>query len=99
MQATQRMYEVMLRHNPAARNLVAGLREALKDVPDVQPFVHSGYPDNPVFIHPSCGTVIDADPAMRGIEGSVWSDIAAGECDCENTAPWLRIYVEKQEKA
>lgn len=62
------------------------LKEAAR-VPDVVPFVFAGYPDNPVFLH-GCGTVVDV------VEGSdTWDQVRAGECDCENTGPWKRIYV------
>jgi hypothetical protein len=68
------------------RTVVAAV---LRDVPDVEPFAFAGYPDNPVFLHP-CGTVTDAK------EGTdLWDQVQAGECYCENTQPWHRIYVEK----
>jgi hypothetical protein len=72
----------------------AGLRAALELLPDVEPFTFAGYPDRPAYLHPTCGTVVDIDPAMTG-EGSMTDAVAAGECDCENTGPWLRIYVER----
>lgn len=75
-----------------------GLTRALKDVPDVVPFAYSGWPGaekRHVFLHPPCGTVTDADPALTG-EGSLWDAVQAGECDCETSAPWLRIYVERE---
>lgn len=75
----------------------AALEVVLKDVPDVEPFTDTAARGRHAFIHPPCWTVVDADPAMKGIEGSIWTDIEAGECDCENTSPWLRIYVEKRE--
>jgi hypothetical protein len=43
---------------------------------DIEPFRFSGYPDNPVYIHPSCGTVVDV------VAGSDTSDsVSQGECD------------------
>jgi hypothetical protein len=71
------------------RDSLAGLEAILGNVPDVEPFTFFGYPDNPVFLHP-CGTVVDA---REGTD--LWGQVQAGECDCENTAPWMRIYVER----
>ncbi len=65
-----------------------------QEQPQVQPFTFTGYPDNPVYLHPSCGTVVDVSPINTDTKDSV----DAGECDCENTMPWLRIYVEKKEQ-
>jgi hypothetical protein len=53
-------------------------------------FTFPGYPDNPVYLHPVCGTVVDVSP----LSGDAVDAVDAGECDCENTGPWLRIYVE-----
>jgi hypothetical protein len=61
--------------------------------PDVEPFAFAN-DTRPVFLQ-SCGTVCDADPANEGIENSTWEQIKAGGCDCENTGPWKRIYVER----
>jgi hypothetical protein len=61
----------------------------LRDVPDVVPFTFEGYPDSQVFLHP-CGTVVDVVPGT-----DLWDQVQAGECDCENTSPWMRIYVER----
>lgn len=70
----------------------AGLEAALAAVPDVVPFTLSGYPDDLMFIH-GCGAVIDV------VKGSdAWDQVQAGECDCENTGPWERIYVLRDEK-
>lgn len=91
MKVTQKMIDLFREYNPAARNIANGLRAALVDVPDVQPFTFRGSLDNPVYIH-QCGTVIDVVP------GSETDDqVQAGECDCENTSPWLRIYVDYAE--
>lgn len=89
MNPTREMIDIIKDANPTARNIIAGLTAALADVPDVEPFTFAGYPDNPVFLHP-CGTVVDASPGS-----DTMAAIEAGECDCENTAPWMRIYVEK----
>jgi hypothetical protein len=62
------------------------------DLPEVEPFAFAGYPDNPVYIHPTCGTVVDVSPLNKDTRDAV----DRGECDCENTMPWLRVYVEKQ---
>jgi len=70
--------------------------EALATRPDVKPFTFAGYEGRPVFIHGSCGTIIDVDPAHAGIENSTFEQVRAGECDCENTGPWFRVYVGKQ---
>lgn len=52
------------------------------------PFRFAGYPDNPVYIHPACGTVVDVVPGNDTDKA-----VTAGECDCENTSPWKLIYV------
>ena len=91
MKPTQQMYQVMKEHNPAARNLIAGLEVALRDVPEVRPFTFPGYPDSEVYLH-GCGTVVDVLPGPNDTRECV----EAGECDCENTSPWMRIYVEAQ---
>lgn len=89
MKVTQKMIDTFREFNPGARNIAAGLAAALDGVPDVEPFAFAGYPDSEVFLHP-CGTVVDA------VSGSgTMHSIKDGECDCENTAPWMRIYVEK----
>lgn len=75
-----------------AHAIRSGLERALKSVPDVEPFTFAGYPDNPVYIHPTCGTVVDVSPAGKDMRAAV----DAGECDCENIGPWLRIYVERK---
>jgi hypothetical protein len=59
--------------------------------PVLVPFAFPGYPDNPVYLH-RCGTVIDVVP---GSHGDAAEAVAAGECDCESTSPWMRIYVER----
>ena len=98
MKVTEEMINTFRDLNPAARNIQAGLEAVLKDVPDVVPFADPAAAGRLTYIHPSCWTVIDADPAMKGIKGSVWTDIEAGDCDCENTSPWQRIYVEREAK-
>jgi hypothetical protein len=65
------------------------LDEWLSEEPDVEPFTFAGFPDNEVYLHP-CGTVVDTVPGS-----DTEADVKAGQCDCENTAPWQRIYVEK----
>lgn len=77
-------------HVPGARRR-AGLEAALASVPDVEPFTFAGYPENEVYVHP-CGTVADVVPGASVLR----TCIEAGECDCESTSPWRRIYVEKQ---
>lgn len=77
-----------------AHAIEAGLAAALKDVPDVVPYTFTGFPSLIAYIHPPCSTVVDVDPAHAGIKGSLYEQVANGECDCENTSPWLRIYVE-----
>ena len=72
---------------------VLGVLAALTDVPDVEPFAFAGYPDNPVYLHATCGTVVDVSPAKPN---DTLAQIDAGECDCENTSPWKRIYVERE---
>ena len=74
----------------------AGLAAALKDVPDVEPFAFDGYPDNPVYLHPSCGTVVDVAPIRIDMHDQAAYEKWLAECDCENTGPWLRIYVERE---
>jgi hypothetical protein len=91
MQVTLKMIETMKDYNPAARNIGAGLEAVLRDVPDVVPFTFAGYPDHQVFLHP-CGTVVDVAPGS-----DTEADVRAGACDCENTSPWMRIYVEKEQ--
>jgi hypothetical protein len=71
------------------------VRAALKDVPDVEPFTFAGYRGHVTVIHSPCGTVETYDPATTG-PASLSAAIAEGLCDCENTSPWLRIYVEKR---
>lgn len=56
------------------------------------PFTFGGHPDSPVFIH-RCGTVMDVSP----VNHEMLADIEAGLCDCENTSPWKKIYVKKEE--
>lgn len=89
MKPTQKMIDVVKDFNPTARSIGAGLEEALRSVPDVEPFTFAGYPDSEVYLHP-CGTVVDAVP-----DSGTMHSIKAGECDCESGAPWMRIYVEK----
>jgi hypothetical protein len=91
MKPTQQMYEALKEHNPAARNLIAGLEEALRDVPDVVPFAFPGYRDRPVYLHP-CGTVAEVGVEDEGTAAHI------RRCDCENTEPWMRIYVERSEQ-
>ena len=67
------------------------LQAVLDSLPDVVPFAFKGYPDNSVYLHPTCGTVVDVSPDT----GAGRAEVDRGECDCENTAPWLRIYVER----
>lgn len=61
------------------------------DLIDLEPFTFTGYPDNPVYLHPPCGTVVDVSPLHKDMRDCV----DRGECDCENTQPWVRIYVER----
>lgn len=75
-----------------AHHIEQGLTRALKDVPEADPFRFAGYPDREVFLHASCGTVVDAVPGTE-----TRGQVDRGECDCEDTSPWLRVYVEKQE--
>lgn len=86
-QASPYVYRRMLEPGQTREHLQA----ALDTLPDVQPFAFAGYPDNPVYLHPTCGTVVDVSPISRDMRDAV----DAGECDCENTGPWLRIYVER----
>ena len=72
-----------------------GLEAVLRDVPDVQPFTFPNYPHHVTVLHPAYGTVESYDPALTG-EGSMARAIAEGLCDCENTGPWLRVYVPVQ---
>jgi hypothetical protein len=65
----------------------------LKGVPDVEPFHFAGYPDNAVYIHSTCGTVVDVVRAS-----DTEACVQEGECDCETPAPWFMVYVAKQEK-
>lgn len=74
----------------------AGLAAALKDVPDVEPYTFTGFPNLIAYIHPPCSKVMDVDPAHAGVKWSLYEQVAAGECDCENASPWLRIYVERE---
>lgn len=74
---------------PGARS-GAGIQAVLDLLPDVEPFTFTGYPDNPVYLH-KCGTVVDVSPVSKGAR----AEVDAGECDCENTSPWMRIYVER----
>lgn len=76
-------------------NLQAVLDLIEQDRPDVEPFTFTGHPNLYVYLHPACGTVVDADPVHAGVEGSVYQQVQDGECDCENTSPWKRIYVER----
>lgn len=56
------------------------------------PFTFKGYPDHPVFIH-QCGTIQDLSPLSK----DALADIVAGLCDCENTSPWMKVYIKKEE--
>lgn len=76
---------------PDSSNAREALAAALEDVPDLEPFTFPGYPDNEVYLH-KCGTVTDVLPGPNDTRAC----IEAGECDCENTSPWMRIYVEKR---
>lgn len=69
------------------------LQAALADVPDVEPFTFGSAQAPPlaVYIH-QCGTVIDVSPA----DPATAEQVAAGECDCETTSPWRRVYVERE---
>ncbi len=78
-----------------AHYIEQGLTRALKDVPEVEPYAFDGGEGLHVYLH-RCGAVLDVDPAMKNIKGSVWSDIEAGDCDCETPSPWMRIYVLKE---
>ena len=104
MKITQQMISaftkaVWLDDSPAAYReldsdeIKAGLAAALRDMPDVVPFAFDGYPDNPVYLHPACGAVVDV--SSLGI-GASFEQVDRDECDCENTSPWLRIYVERE---
>jgi hypothetical protein len=55
---------------------------------EVAPFAFRGHPDLPVFIHSNCGTVLDAVPGS-----DTWVEIEQGNCDCETSGPWHRVYV------
>lgn len=78
------------------REIEEGIQAVLdlieRERPDVEPFTFAGYPDNPVYLHPTCGTVLDVSP-----DGTTDRDqqVNLGECDCENTVPWRKIYVER----
>lgn len=67
------------------------VQAVLSGLPDVEPFTFTGHEGLRVYIH-QCGTVIDVSPA----DPATAEQVAAGECDCENTSPWRRIYVEKE---
>jgi hypothetical protein len=95
VKVTDKMIDQFRDFNPAARNIRAGLEAALKDVPDVQPFTFLNYPHHVTVLHPPCGTVETYDPAMNGC-ASMQAAIKDGLCDCENTSPWLRVYVGEQ---
>lgn len=75
-------------HEQVTASVTAGLEAVLPLLPNVEPFAFEGT-TYPVFLH-RCGTVVDAP------EGSEMREqVDAGECDCENTSPWYRIWVEK----
>lgn len=82
---------------PDESNAREALLAALEDVPDVEPFSDSEAPGRHTFVHSPCWALADADPAMKGIKGSIWDDIESGECDCRTPGPWRRIYVLKAE--
>lgn len=95
MKVTQEMIQKFESSGGAAAlaggdGMCVGLEAVLADVPDVVPFTFAGYPDNPVYLH-KCGTVVDVGP----IGTEIRAQVEAGECDCENTSPWMRIFVEK----
>lgn len=94
MKPTQRMIDTVKDANPTARNIIAGLTEALADVPDTEPFAFAGYPDNEVYLHP-CGTVVDVLPGPSETRTCVED----GACDCEGGQPWQRIYLERGSKS
>jgi hypothetical protein len=79
---------------PVGHRRRAGLEAVLAEVPDVEPFTFAGYPDNEVYLHP-CGTIMDVLPGRSDVR----SDVEDGVCDCENTAPWRRVYVERGSKS
>ena len=66
----------------------AGIQAVLDLIQPAEPFHFAGYPGSTVYLHPTCGTVMDAVPGS-----DTWDAVQAGECDCENIAPWLPVYV------
>jgi hypothetical protein len=68
----------------------AGLQAVLDTLPDLEPFHFTGFPNSTVYMHSTCGTVVDVVPGS-----DTWEDVEQGNCDCENSAPWYRVYVRK----
>lgn len=106
MKVTQAMMDAFtaaavaeLRADPKTRRSarLVGIQAVLdligQDRPDVEPFAFTGHPDNMVYVHGNCGTVIDVLP--QPMHRDMWADIEQGNCDCETSGPWFRIYVEK----
>lgn len=56
---------------------------------DAAAFQFRGYPESLVFIHASCGTVIDVLPGSDAL-----GEVEEGNCDCESGGPWFRVYVD-----
>lgn len=95
MKVTQGMVDAFYGEPPGtgaqADPMTLARLQAVLDLIDVEEFRFAGYPDNQVYIHPACGTVVDVVPGRSDMRYAV----AAGECDCENNGSWVRIFVQR----
>lgn len=57
-----------------------------------KPFTFGGHENHPVYLHTTCGTIVDVDTSDTS-DDSMWSAVLRGDCDCESGGEWRQVYI------